>query len=363
MKYIIAGGGTGGHIYPAIAIARAILRKDAAADILFVGANGKMEMEKVPKEGFKIIGLDIAGFNRSNVLKNITLPFKIWKSRQKALQILKSFKPDIVIGVGGFASFPMLNAAQSLNIPTLIQEQNSYAGKTNKIIGKKAKSICVAYDNMEQFFPKDKIVKTGNPVRDVIVEQTVSKNEALQFWKLDDTKLTVLVIGGSLGAKTINESIAAGLEQIINKGVQVIWQTGKLYKETGASLADKYKGSVLASEFIYEMDKAYAAADIVVSRAGALSIAELCIVAKPTVFVPYPFAAEDHQTSNAMALVNKDAAWIVKDADANSDLVPKLLQLIDQKQIRETMKHNISKLGVSDADDRIVNEIFKIIQK
>lgn len=362
MKCIIAGGGTGGHIYPAIAIAKALQRRDAATEILFVGALGKMEMEKVPKEGYNIIGLEIVGFNRSNLLKNIILPWKLWKSRQRSMAIIKEFKPDVVIGVGGFASFPILNAAQSLHIPTIIQEQNSYAGKTNKIIGRKAKKICVAYDNMEQFFPVNNIVKTGNPVRATITNSSVKSSEAISFFSLKENTMTVLVIGGSLGAKSINESIAQNLDKLMELPIQLIWQTGKLFKNEAANLVKKYEGRVFAAEFIYEMDKAYAAADMVVSRAGALSIAELCVVGKPVIFVPYPYAAEDHQTSNAMALVNKNAGILVKDQDALSQLYNSVSELVNNESLRIEMQNNISLLGIKDADDRIVNEIYKIVE-
>lgn len=363
MRFIIAGGGTGGHIYPAIAIAKALQSRDARNEILFVGAMGKMEMEKVPKEGFKIIGLEIVGFNRTNIFKNILLPWKLWKSRKKAINILKEFKPDVVIGVGGFASFPVLNAAQSMGIPTLIQEQNSYAGKTNKIIGKKAKKICVAYDNMDQFFPKEKIEITGNPVREIITNNNCKKEDSIENFGLKIDVLTVLIVGGSLGAKSINESIENGLSKLMEQSIQLIWQTGKLFRDKGKELAEKYKGRIYAAEFIYEMDKAYAAADMVVSRAGALSIAELCVAGKPVIFVPYPFAAEDHQTSNAMALVNKEAGILVKDSEAPDNLCDALINLVNDESTRNKLKTNISLLGIKDADNKIVNEIYKILEK
>lgn len=362
MNFIIAGGGTGGHIYPAIAIANALKSMHEDANILFVGANGKMEMEKVPKEGYPIIGLDIVGFNRSNIFKNILLPFKLLKSSAKAAGIIKSFKPDAVIGVGGFASFPMLNAAQNAGIPTIIQEQNSYAGKSNKILGKKAKAICVAYDNMHDFFPAEKIIKTGNPVRKLITAMHESRSEGVQFFGLSAKQKTILVVGGSLGAQSINESIANDLNKIVVAGYQLIWQTGKHYIDQAKIAAAPYGDTVKVFEFIYEMDKAYSAADVVISRAGALAIAELCIVGKPVVFVPYPHAAEDHQTSNAMALVNNNAGVLVKDSDARKELVKVTLDLIQDEQRSLQMKAAIAKLAVKDADQQIAAIITNLIK-
>jgi len=362
MKVIIAGGGTGGHIFPAIAIANALLRIDAATEILFVGANGKMEMEKVPKEGFKIIGLDVVGFNRSNIFKNLSLPFKLWKSRRTAIQILKDFQPNVVVGVGGFASFPILNASQSLGIPTLIQEQNSFAGKTNKILGKKADAICVAYDNMEQFFPQEKIIKTGNPVRAIISQATVSQADALAKWNWDNSKLTLLVVGGSLGAKTINDAIAKNAQALVDANIQVIWQTGKNFVKEAAAIQQQFPNHIKAQEFIYDMENAYAASDMIVSRAGALAIAEICIVAKPTVFVPYPFAAEDHQTSNAKALWHKKAAWIVEDKNASVELLPHILELGQSASLRKEMAAALREIAIADADQRIAEKVRAIAQ-
>lgn len=353
MKLIIAGGGTGGHIFPAVAIANAMQRMYEGTEVLFIGANGKMEMEKVPQAGYKIIGLDIVGFNRSNLLKNIMLPFKIWKSRKKAKEIVQSFKPDVVIGVGGFASFPMLSAAQSLNVPTLIQEQNSFAGKSNKILGAKAKAVCVAYDNMHQFFPPEKIIKTGNPVRASIAQSQLSKQEGLAEFGLNNGKPTLLIVGGSLGAKSINDAIAANLDILVKAGLQIIWQTGEPFYKEALKAAAHCTADVKVHAFIKQMEFAYAAADIVISRAGALAIAELCIVAKPVIFVPYPFAAEDHQTSNAMALVQKSAAWMVKNEEASTQLVPKLLQLQQEESTQVAMKQNLESLAIKDADERI----------
>jgi UDP-N-acetylglucosamine--N-acetylmuramyl-(pentapeptide) pyrophosphoryl-undecaprenol N-acetylglucosamine transferase len=363
MKVVIAGGGTGGHIFPAVAIGHALQRLRPGTELLFVGANGKMEMEKVPQEGFNIIGLDIAGFNRSNLLKNLSLPFKLWKSRQQANKVIRDFQPDAVVGVGGFASFPMLHAAQGKGIPTLIQEQNSFAGKSNKILGKKAKAVCVAYEGMEKFFPKEKIMITGNPVRATIARARVGREEGNAAFGLDNSKKTVLVVGGSLGAKTINEAIAKGLEEIAGWNVQLIWQTGKLFIEEAKTAAAKLGKGIVVQEFIRNMEYAYAAADIVVSRAGALASAELCIAGKPVIFVPYPYAAEDHQTSNALALVARDAAMMVKDSDAAVALIPQLKALVADEDRQQLMAGNIVKMGIKDADERIAKKVIEISGK
>ncbi len=360
IRVIIAGGGTGGHIFPAVAIANALKKQNAQNEILFVGALGKMEMEKVPKEGYKIIGLPIAGLNRSNLLKNIFLPFKVVNSFLKARKIIKEFKPNIVIGVGGYASFPILKMAQLVGVPSLVQEQNSHAGKSNIILGKKAQTVCVGYDNMEQFFPKDKIVYTGNPVRKIISNNTITQKEALDFFKLEANKKTILVIGGSLGAKSINETLIAKHQQLLAKNAQIIWQTGK-HAFAAAIESTKNSGtSIKVFEFIQQMDMAYAAADIVISRAGALSIAELCIVGKPVVFVPFPFASEDHQTANAMALVNKNAALLVRDVDAQLELITKTTTLLQDNKMSAMLSANIKELAITNADERIVEQILKI---
>ncbi|RYD58792.1 MAG: undecaprenyldiphospho-muramoylpentapeptide beta-N-acetylglucosaminyltransferase [Sphingobacteriales bacterium] len=360
MRVIIAGGGTGGHIFPAVAIGQALQRLAPGTQLLFVGAKGKMEMEKVPQEGFEIIGLDIVGFNRSNMLKNLLLPYKMLKSMWKAKSILKDFKPDAVVGVGGYASFPMLNAAQGAGIPTLIQEQNSYAGKSNKILGKKAKAICVAYDQMDKFFPKDRIIHSGNPVRKNISQSNITRAEGQAWLGMDERKTTILVVGGSLGAKSINEAIDESLDELIKEGVQIVWQTGKLYYEQAQKRAEAFKGSVKVFEFIRQMDYAYAAADLVVSRAGALAIAELCIAAKPVVFVPYPFAAEDHQTSNAMALVQHNAALMVKDNEAKTELIKKIKKLLTDQPMQDIMSRNLLALAIKDADERIARKVMEI---
>lgn len=362
MKVIIAGGGTGGHIFPAVAIGHALQRIKPGTQLLFVGAKGKMEMEKIPQEGFEIIGLDIAGFNRGNILKNILLPFKLLKSRRQAIDVLNRFQPDVVIGVGGYASFPVLNAAQSRNIPTLIQEQNSFAGKSNKILAKKAKAVCVAYEGMERFFPKEKITITGNPVRHIIANSNIVREEGIAAFGLDNTKTTILIVGGSLGARSVNEAIAEHLNELMaDDSVQLIWQTGKLFITQAKELAAKYPGRIIAQEFIQNMEYAYAAADIIVSRAGAMASAELCIVGKPVVFVPYPFAAEDHQTSNAMALVKHNAAIMVKDVDTKTELVKKIKGLISDTNMQEIMARDIQKFAIRDADERIAQKIIEIV--
>lgn len=359
-KVIIAGGGTGGHIFPAIAIANALKKIQPDIDILFVGAAGKMEMEKVPQAGYPIKGLEIAGFNRSNIFKNILLPFKIWKSLRQAKSILAEFKPDAVVGVGGYASFPMLRRAQKNGIPTLIQEQNSFAGKTNKILGQKAKKICVAYDGMDKFFPADKIVFTGNPVRNNITQSAVSKEDALQHFGLSSQKQTIFAVGGSLGAKAINEALQPLLPTLVQKDLQLIWQTGKPFYETAKAAAAPYASHIKVHEFINVMDFAYKAADVVLSRAGALAIAELCVVKKPVIFVPYPFAAEDHQTSNAMNLVNKDAGLMIKNDEVGAQLSNVLFSLLQNRALMEQLERNIGELGNPNADMVIAKEVISI---
>ena len=358
IKIIIAGGGTGGHIFPAIAIANALKRKDDTIEILFVGAKGKMEMEKVPQAGYKIAGLDIAGFNRSSLIKNIGLPLKLIKSYFQARKIMKEFLPDVVVGVGGYASFPMLQLAQQKKIPTVIQEQNSFAGKTNMLLGKRAKKICVAYDGMEKFFPREKIVITGNPVRAAISKSVITKTEAVRFFDLSESKKTVFVVGGSLGAKSVNEAVDKYLDLLLNEDLQLIWQTGKPYagkaKERAAG-----KTGVWVNDFITQMEFAYAAADMVISRAGAIAIAELCVMKKPVLFIPFPFAAEDHQTVNAMSLVNKNAALLVKDSEAMDKAIPEIITLAKDERKQNELKNNISQLAITNADDKIADEIIK----
>jgi UDP-N-acetylglucosamine--N-acetylmuramyl-(pentapeptide) pyrophosphoryl-undecaprenol N-acetylglucosamine transferase len=360
LRVIIAGGGTGGHIFPAVAIGHALQRLRPGTKLLFVGAKNKMEMEKVPQEGFEIIGLDIVGFDRSSILKNISLPVKLLRSRLQARNIITKFNPGAIVGVGGYASFPVLNAGQGMNIPTLIQEQNSYAGRSNKFLGRKAKTICVAYPGMEQFFPRERVALTGNPVRKNISQMSRTSEEGKIWFGLQPGVKTILIVGGSLGAKSINECIDARLDEIMKEDVQLIWQTGKLYHEQARNRAMDYGERVKVFDFISEMDYAYAAADVVLSRAGALAIAELCIAGKPVIFVPYPFAAEDHQTSNAMALVNQKAALLVKDNEAKADLINKLKMLLQDEAMQKTMSRNLKAMAITDADERIANKVIEI---
>jgi len=357
-RIIIAGGGTGGHIFPAIAIANALKKIDPAVEILFVGANGKMEMEKVPQAGYRIKGLDIAGFNRSSLIKNIGLPFKLVKSFLQVRTIVKNFRPDAIIGVGGYSSFPVLRFGQAKGIPTFIHESNSFAGKSNILLGKKATKVFVATDGMENFFPAEKILITGNPVRASISQSAITRSKGINFFSLDENKKTVLVFGGSLGAKSINEAISKHLDDLLNAGLQLIWQTGKAYAAQ-ANERVKEKSSVWVNEFISQMECAYAAADIVISRAGAMAIAELCVVKKPVLFVPYPYAAEDHQTVNAKNLVNKNAALMVKDNEALDKIVPMIIDLAKDENMQHELKKNIGMLAIADADKIIAEEILK----
>jgi UDP-N-acetylglucosamine--N-acetylmuramyl-(pentapeptide) pyrophosphoryl-undecaprenol N-acetylglucosamine transferase len=361
-RIIMAGGGTGGHIFPAIAIANALKKLAPATEVLFVGAKGKMEMEKVPQAGYKIEGLDIAGFNRSSLIKNIGLPFKLIKSFLQVRDIIKSFKPDAVVGVGGYSSFPVLRYAQAKGIPTFIHESNSFAGKSNIMLGKNATGVFVATDGMEKFFPAEKIKITGNPVRPAIVKTAmVSREAALRTFGLDPGKKTLLVVGGSLGAKSINEAIGVGLDDILKAGLQLIWQTGKPYVSTAKEQAGGKEG-IYVNDFITQMEQAYAAADLVISRAGAMAIAELCVVKKPVLFVPYPFAAEDHQTVNAMNLVQKNAAMMVKDSDAVKEAVPAIIALAKDEEKQSELKNNIAHYAVVNADDVIASTIYNMIE-
>ncbi|MEO6166075.1 MAG: undecaprenyldiphospho-muramoylpentapeptide beta-N-acetylglucosaminyltransferase [Chitinophagales bacterium] len=360
IKVIISGGGTGGHIYPAIAIANAIRKINPATDILFIGATGRMEMEKVPKAGYEIKGLPIAGLQRNLSLKNLLLPFKVMNSLMKVTSIIRSFKPGVVVGVGGYASGPVLFAAGLMGIPTLIQEQNSYAGITNKILGRTAKRICVAYEGMDKFFSKNKIAITGNPVRKDILNIEGKRIEGQKYFDLHPSRKTILVIGGSLGARTINESVGAHLSELVKEEVQVLWQTGKYYFESNAGKAKGYEEKIKVKAFIDRMDLAYAVADVVISRAGALSIAELCISKKPCVLVPSPNVAEDHQTKNALALVSKEAALLVKDAEAKGKLLDTTLQLLKNEPLQQKLSVNIALLARPDADDDIATEILML---
>lgn len=359
-KILISGGGTGGHIFPALSIANA-LKNRIDADILFVGADNRMEMEKVPAAGYQIIGLPVAGFNRKNLFKNFNVLLKLWKSVRMARKIVKDFNPDIAIGVGGYCSGPTLKAAQRSGVPTLVQEQNSYAGVTNKLLSAKADKICVAYEGMERFFPKDKIILTGNPVRKNLTESVPDKANARKSFGLNPDKPTVLVVGGSLGARTINESLEAGIDNLTAAGLQVIWQTGKYFGDRGQKAAKGKQGTVV-TEFITEMGNAYAAADIVVSRAGAGSISELQILGKPCVLVPSPNVAEDHQTKNALALVNKNAAVMVTDAEAREKLVDTVIEIAGDKTRLRSMSENIASMALRDSDEHIVDEILKILK-
>ena len=359
-KIIIAGGGTGGHIFPAIAIANALKKIDDKIEILFVGAKGKMEMEKVPQAGYKIEGLAIAGFNRSSLIKNIGLPFKLIKSFFQVRRIFNTFKPIAVVGVGGYSSFPVLKYAQTRGIKTFIHESNSFAGKSNILLGKNATKIFVATDGMEKFFKANKLKITGNPVRKLIVENNISRTEAIEFFKLSPNKKTILSIGGSLGAKSINEAINKYINEFEKNELQLIWQTGKPYATTAQQTA-KGRANIYTSDFITNMEYAYAAADLIISRSGAMAIAEICVAKKPTIFVPYPFAAEDHQTVNAQNLVNKSAALTINDNEALDKLVSSIIALSNNLEKQHTLKQNIAKLAIINADEVIANEILSVV--
>ncbi len=361
LKVILSGGGTGGHIFPAIAIANELKKLVPTADILFVGALGKMEMEKVPAAGYKIIGVPIAGLQRRLTLANLKLPFLVIRSLLKTRKIIRNFMPDVVVGTGGYASGPLLRVAASKQIPLLIQEQNSYAGITNKLLAKKAGRICVAYEGMDKFFPKEKLLLTGNPVRQDIKDLRQKREEALGFFKLDPSKPTALVIGGSLGARVVNESLGAGLQALVNNNIQLIWQTGKGYYQTALKQTEAFAGkNIYALDFIARMDLAYAAADVVISRAGASSVSELCNIGMPCILVPSPNVAEDHQTKNAMALVNKEAALLVKDAEAHALLVETAIKLVKDKSLQVTLTNNISKMAYHNSANVIASEVLKL---
>lgn len=359
-RFVIAGGGTGGHIFPAIAIANAIKQLMPEATFLFVGAKGKMEMEKVPQAGYEIKGLTIAGLNRSSLIKNIGLPFKLVKSFFEVAGMVKHFQPDAVIGVGGYSSFPVLRYAQSKGIPTFIHESNAFAGRSNQMLSKKATKVFTAADGMERFFPANKIVITGNPIRQMIVNNQLTKAAALSHFGLRTDQKTVLCIGGSLGAKSINESVFNHIEQFEQHGLQLIWQTGKPFAAMAKQKAANRK-NVFVQDFINQMDYAYAAADMVVSRSGAMAISELSATGKPVIFVPYPHAAEDHQTFNAKKLVEKDAAMMIEDSQASHQLMPAIIQLSSDEARQQLYSDNIRLLGSMDADKMIANEILKSI--
>lgn len=365
LRIIISGGGTGGHIFPAISIANAIKQLEPTANILFVGALGRMEMQRVPDAGYNIKGLPVCGFDRKHLWKNIKVLYKLWQSRRLAKAIIKEFKPNAAVGVGGYASGPTLNQCASLGVPYLIQEQNSYAGVTNKLLAKRASKICVAYEGMDRFFPSDKIILTGNPVRQNILQNNISKADARKAFQLDPKKKTILIIGGSLGARTINESILQHLSDIRNSDVQFIWQTGKVYKE---AIAKRLEGeeplaNLHVTDFISDMASAYAAADMVISRAGASSISEFCLLGMPVILVPSPNVAEDHQTKNALALVNKQAAVYVKDAEAPEKLINTALSIVNDESKLNELHQNILGMALKNSAERIAEEVLKIAKQ
>lgn len=368
-RVIISGGGTGGHIFPAVSIANAIKELRPDAEILFVGAEGRMEMQRVPDAGYRIIGLPIAGFDRKHLWKNFAVLVKIARSQWKARSIIKEFNPDVAVGVGGFASGPTLKTASMMGIPTLLQEQNSYAGVTNKLLAKKAKKICVAYEGMEKFFPADKIIMTGNPVRQNLLTNKYTKAEALQVFGYNTDKKTILILGGSLGARTINQTLMNAIETIKNNpDIQVIWQTGKIYIDEIRKKLEEVTNNLGAipnlfvTDFIKEMDKAYAAADLVISRAGAGSISEFCLLKKPVILVPSPNVAEDHQTKNALALSTKDAAIYVKDAEAQEKLIPVALATVKDNAKLASLQQNIAKLALPNSARIIAQEVLKLVE-
>lgn len=366
IRVIVSGGGTGGHIFPAVSIADAVRSLRPDARILFVGAEGRMEMQRVPAAGYEIKGLPVAGFDRRNLLKNFGVVMKLMKSRRMAKDIIRDFRPDVAVGVGGYASGPTLNMAQKMGVPTLLQEQNSYAGVTNKLLAKKARRICVAYDGMERFFPAERIVMTGNPVRQTLLTVRIPKEEAVKEFGLEPGKRTVLIVGGSLGARTLNESVMANLSLIRQQGmVQFIWQTGKYYSEEIARrLKESYcPPNLKVMDFIGNMNAAYAAADLVISRAGAGSISEFCLLGKPVILVPSPNVAEDHQTKNAMALVNKDAALYVADAEAVKTLIPLAVNTVNSVQELDTLSRNIRRMGRPDAARIIAEEVVALAEE
>lgn len=363
LRVIISGGGTGGHIFPAVSIANAIKAQRPDAKILFVGAIGRMEMQRVPAAGYEIKGLPICGFDRKNLLKNIKVLYKIWKSQRMAKQIIREFKPQVAVGVGGYASGPTLNKAAAMGIPCLIQEQNSYAGVTNKLLAKKAEKICVAYEGMERFFPAEKIILTGNPVRQALLDATISREEAIKAQALDPTKKTILLVGGSLGARTINESVLQHLDLVRSSNVQFIWQTGKYYS---AEIAKRLQGmeipNLKVTDFITDMGVAYRAADLVISRAGASSISEFCLIGKPVILVPSPNVAEDHQTKNALALSTKDAAIYVKDSEAPSTLLELAVKTVNDEARLKSLSKNILKLALPDSAKIIADEVIRLAE-
>ena len=365
LRIIISGGGTGGHIFPAVSIANAIKELRPDTEILFVGAEGRMEMHRVPAAGYPIKGLPVAGFDRKNLLKNIPVLIKLFKSQRLARKIVKEFQPHAAVGVGGYASGPTLKVAGSMGVPTLLQEQNSYAGVTNKLLAKQAKKICVAYEGMERFFDKDKIILTGNPVRQGLLNHSKTREEAIATFGLDPNKRTILILGGSLGARTINQCLMENLDKVKSSGIQFIWQTGKIYiEEAKAAVAKAGEVPMLhVTDFISDMATAYCAADLVISRAGAGSISEFCLLQKPVILVPSPNVAEDHQTKNALALVNKDAALYVKDMEAKELLLDKAIEAVKQPDLLKNLSKNIAELAFADSANIIAKEVIKLAEK
>ena len=364
IRLIVSGGGTGGHIFPALSIANAVKAKCPNAEILFVGAENRMEMQRVSAAGYRIIGLPVSGFDRKNLMKNITVLWRLMKSRRKARRIIRDFRPHVAVGVGGYASGPTLKEAGAMGIPTLLQEQNSYAGVTNKLLAKQAACICVAYEGMERFFPKDKIKLTGNPVRQNLLEATITHDDAVRTFGLDPNKKTALIVGGSLGARTLNESMLQAWDTLKEANVQIIWQTGKYYYEQiTTQLRGRELPNVHVCDFISNMDAAYAAADLVISRAGAGSISEFCLLGKAVILVPSPNVSEDHQTKNALALVNKDAALYVKDADATTQLIPLALSTVKDTNRLCSLRTNISALAYHNSAEVIADEVIALAER
>lgn len=365
LRIIISGGGTGGHIFPAVSIANAIKEMLPETEILFVGAEGRMEMQRVPAAGYPIKGLPVAGFDRKNLFKNIPVLIKLFKSQRMARKIIKSFRPHAAVGVGGYASGPTLKVAGSMGIPTLLQEQNSYAGVTNKLLAKQAEKICVAYEGMERFFDKGKIILTGNPVRQGLRSPSIDHQEAVRSFGLDPEKKTVLILGGSLGARTINQCLMQNLDKVKNSGIQFIWQTGKIYIEEARSVVAQAGELPMlhVTDFISDMATAYSAADLIISRAGAGSISEFCLLGKPVILVPSPNVAEDHQTKNALALVNKNAALYVKDAEAKDLLIDKAIETVNHPELLKNLSKNISKLAFTDSANVIAKEVIKLAEQ
>ena len=361
-KYLISGGGTGGHIFPAVSIANELRRQDPQSEILFVGAEGRMEMERVPAAGYDIVGLKVEGLDRKNLLRNIKVIYNLLRSMLKVRRVIKDFNPDVAVGVGGYASGAALKVAQMMGIPVVLQEQNSFAGVTNKMLAQRAAKICVAYTGMERFFPADKIVLTGNPVRQNLLDE-VNRNEAYEYFGLNPNKPTLMVMGGSLGARTINQAMIAGLDRLKASGIQVIWQTGKIYYQGALKAYEPYRcDEIKVTDFLSRMDYAYAVADLVVSRAGASSISELSLLGKPSILVPSPNVAEDHQTHNARALSDKGAAILVRDVEAVDMMVNTALETIVSKEKLQTLSDNVLKLAYPNSAEKIVNEIFKLLK-